>query len=174
MNIGTDGLIACHVTLTVILLAIGLVSQWPWHWKAYTIILATLSYFIVYHAYTACFGWPVAYALPAKFRLLAVTIVEPDLNLRRNGDIFFWALDIDAGVASQPRAYQLPYSLSTYDAFAKARGKLRENIPQIGEIIGDHLTIGKATDTSQSGQLSSMIKFRDAPPGEGVPTKEAP
>lgn len=174
MNIGADSLIVSHVAVTILLLAAGLTSRWPWQGKALIIAVATLSYFIVYHAYTACFGWPVTYALPNSFRLLAVTMVESDPTLQRDGDIFFWAMDTDAGAQSAPRAYRLPYSVTTHDAFDKARGRLRENIPQIGEIIGDQFTVGRAKDTSQTGQLSAMIKFRDAPPGEGVPMKDTP
>ena len=110
--------------------------------------------------------------VPRRFNLLAVYIQEPDKRTGEAGHVFFWASDLDPDADQRPRAYKLPFSPGYKSVFQEGQGKLRQNIPQIGEAEPEDVLHGVPSDRQQLGQKSVKIKFRDAPPA-GPPSKEA-
>lgn len=166
------GIVAAYVSVALVLLLLGLFSRWRWPVKL-GLIAATLGAWVaVYFAMPALLGWPTDDNVPRRFNLLGVYIQEPDPVTHKPGGVFFWATDLDAESEARPRAYRLPFSASYKSVFEEAQGKLRQKIPQVGEVEPDDEVHAVPQDRLQIGLKSVKIKLRDAPP-VGPPSKDA-
>ena len=174
MSLGVDGLLVAYVIVALLLLWLNLYSRWPWQIKAGSIVTMTVAYFVLYNSLPLLQGWPTEEGIPKKFRLLAVHIHEPNAVTGHAGGIFFWGIDMQPGTDSRPRAYHLPVTPQFKAIFQSAKGKLRENIPQVGEIEDEEAPFGAPKTRLETGQKSLKIKIKDAPVREGVPIKDAP
>jgi membrane-bound metal-dependent hydrolase YbcI (DUF457 family) len=172
LSFGHSTIVACYLVVTLALLLLGLFSSLNWRMKAGLIALVSLAWCAVYFALPSMLGWPTDRDVPRRFNLVAVYIQEPDLASGHAGGVFFWASDLDPDADQRPRAYKLPFSPSYKSVFEESQGKLRQNIPQVGETEEDDELHGVPADRLQLGQRSVKIKFRDAPPS-GPPSKDA-
>jgi hypothetical protein len=173
MTLGAGWVVISYVVLTLCLLLLHVYTRWPWRLKASAIVAASAAYLLVYFATPQLLGWPANGPLPARFRLLGVMIDEPDADRGNVGAIYFWGSELDPEHTQEPRAYHLPYTQTLQAQFEEAHGKLRKNIPQLGEVQDETALPGVAPDRSQLGQISQKIKLKDAP-AEGAPVKDAP
>ncbi len=173
MSADLGELVAVQVLVTLVLVLLHLRTTWRWEAKAASIVLASLGYLLAYYSAPNLLGWPTSGQVPAKFKLLGVMIEEPDPERNSKGAIYFWGADLAPASPKAPRAYQLPYTQSLKAQFSEAHGKMRRNIPQIGEVDDPDAPVGVAIDRSQLGQSSLKIKIKDAP-AEGAPVKDAP
>lgn len=172
LSFGYAAIVAAYVVVATALLLLGLFSTWQWRLKAGLVLLVAAACCALYFSLPAMLGWPTDRAVPKRFNLLAVYIQEPDKRTGDAGSVFFWASDLDPDADQRPRAYELPFSLRLKTTFQEGQGKLRKNIPQVGETEPDDEVHGVPTDGKQLGQKSVKIKFRDAPPA-GPPSKDA-
>jgi len=172
LSFGHAAIVAAFVLVGLALLLLSLFSRWHWRVKAGLIVLTSAAYCACYFAIPALLGWPTDREVPRRFNLLAVYIQEPDKRTGEAGHVFFWASDLDPDADQRPRAYKLPFSPGSKSVFQEGQGKLRQNIPQIGEAEPEDVLHGVPSDRQQLGQKSVKIKFRDAPPA-GPPSKEA-
>lgn len=172
LTFGHAAIVAAYVVVALALLLLSLFSRWHWRVKAGLVAITTAAWCACYFALPALLGWPTDRAVPQRFNLIGVFIQEPDKRTGEPGNVFFWASDLDPDADQRPRAYRLPYSLSTKAVFQEGQGKLRQNIPQVGEVDEEDKKLGVPQDRGQLGQKSVKIKFRDAPPA-GPPSKEA-
>jgi hypothetical protein len=127
--------LACAFLYLAALLA-GVMPGPAWSWRAKLagvaatalLVLATLA------SIPGLLGWPSAAALPPRFRLLAVQVLQPDKQTRHEGAVFLWAVDAkDLTRAAEPRAYRLPYSEALHESAATAAAKLGKGVAQLGE-----------------------------------------
>lgn len=172
LTFGHAAIVAAYVVVALALLLLSLFSRWPWQVKSVLIVATTAACCACYFALPALLGWPTERAVPKRFNLIGVFIQEPDRRTHEPGAVFFWAADLDPDHDQRPRAHRLPFSLKTHALFQEGQGKLRQNIPQIGEVEEDDEVLGVPQDRGQLGQKSVKIKFKDAPPA-GPPSKEA-
>ena len=108
---------AAYVVMCVLLLTLGLSSRFAWWVKAKGLL-----------------GWPRAGQLPARFQLLWVRVVEPDLKSSNPGAIYLWIDEVDENNVPDgvPRSYRLPYSRPLADRTTKARDEIMSGKPQQG------------------------------------------
>ncbi|MSR13500.1 MAG: hypothetical protein EXR86_02850 [Gammaproteobacteria bacterium] len=173
MNFGHGAIVSAFVVTTLILLGLGLYSKWSPRTKTGAIVLVTLAYLLVYFALPRILGWPTDRQVPRRFNLIAVYIQDPDEQTGEAGSVFFWAGDLAPGADPRPRAYRMPFKALFKSVFQEAQGKLRQNIPQEGEIELDDEPKGAPLDWTRMGQKSVKLKFKDAmvnlPPAKGTP-----
>src|SRR2546423_13638139 len=103
---------AAYVTMGVLLLLIVLTARLRWRLKAIVIIVTSLFFIEVFFATRGLLGWPAMAQLPARFQLLWVRVVEPDLKASGKGAVYLWVEEIDTNNVplGLPRSYTLPYS----------------------------------------------------------------
>lgn len=132
----TSTLLAISAAYVVVclLLTLGLSSRFAWWVKATVIVVTSLFFVEVFFATKGLLGWPRAGQLPARFQLLWVRVVEPDLKNANPGAIYLWIEEVDENNVPDgvPRSYRLPYSRPLADRTAKARDEIMNGKPQQG------------------------------------------
>jgi hypothetical protein len=125
---------AAYVVLGVLLLALGLGSRFAWWVKAAAIVITSVFFVEMFFASKGLLGWPRNGQLPARFQLLWVRVVEPDLKGSNPGAIYLWIEEVDDNNVPDgvPRSYRLPYSRPLADRSAKARDEIMRGKPQQG------------------------------------------
>ena len=134
MIFGHGAMVSSFVVVALILLGLGLYSRWSVPAKIVGVVLVTLAYYSVYFALPRLLGWPSDNQVPRRFNLLAVFLQEPDKTTGEAGSVFFWANDLAPNADPRPRAYQMPFKATFKSVLQEAQGKLRQNIPQQGEL----------------------------------------
>jgi len=86
---------AAYVVLGVLLLTMGLSSRFAWWVKAAAIIITSVFFVEAFFAIKGLLGWPRGGPLPARFQLLWVRVVEPDLKASNPGAIYLWLEAVD-------------------------------------------------------------------------------
>ena len=125
---------AAYVVLGVLLLTLGLSSRLAWWVKAAAIVVTSAFFLEMFFATKDLLGWPRTGQLPARFQLLWVRLVEPDLKNSNSGAIYLWIEEVDENNVPDgvPRSYRLPYSRPLADRAAKARDEIMSGKPQQG------------------------------------------
>src|SRR5262245_10140994 len=125
---------AAYVVLGVLLLTLGLFSRFAWWVKAGAIVITSVFFVEMFFATKDLRGWPRSAQLPARFQLLWVRVVEPDLKSANPGAIFLWIEEVDENNVPDgvPKSYRLAYSRPLADRAAKAREEIMNGKPQQG------------------------------------------
>jgi hypothetical protein len=125
---------AAYVVLGVLLLALGLSSRLAWWVKAAAIVVTSVFFVEAFFAIKGLLGWPRTGQLPARFQLLWVRVVEPDLKSSNAGAIYLWIEAVDENNVPDgvPRSYRLAYSRPLADRAVKARDEIMSGKPQQG------------------------------------------
>jgi len=110
----------------------------------------------VFFATKDLLGWPRTGALPSRFQLLWVRVVEPDLKSANAGAIYLWIEEVDDNNVPDgvPHSYRLPYSRPLADRAAKARDEIMSGKPQQGlaeDLPGSDKEREAKSDQQQSG-----------------------
>ena len=147
---------AAYVVLGVLLLTLGLSSRFAWWVKAAAIVVTSVFFVEVFFATKDLLGWPRTGQLPARFQLLWVRLVEPDLKNSNPGAIYLWIEEVDDNNVPDgvPRSYRLPYSRPLADRAAKARDEIMSGKPQQGlaeDLTGDRKPGGRESDRPEIG-----------------------
>ncbi len=144
---------AAYVVIGVLLLTLGLSSRFAWWVKAAAIVVTAVFFVEVFFATKGLLGWPRTEALPARFQLLWVRVVEPDLKSSNSGAIYLWIEEVDENNVPDgvPRSYRLPYSRPLADRSAKARDEIMSGKPQQG--LAEDLA---GTETQQDTKLDQQ------------------
>lgn len=162
--LGTTGLITAYVLIGILLLSINLYSNWSWKIKAGTIIITTMFFLITYFSYPDLLGWPTTENPPARFRLVATHVQQPNKVTGESGAIFLWLTQIDDLASTRPpRAYRLEYSSELHELVINANSKLNKGIPQLGEFEDRENVIDELKEAPRSGQKTAEIEFYDLP-----------
>lgn len=173
MIFGHGAIVSAFVLVATVLLGLSLYSRWSLRVKVAGIAVVTAAWLAVYLALPHLLGWPTDSQVPRRFYLYAVYLQDPDPSTGEAGSVFFWARDLAPGADPRPRAFRMPFKASYKSVFEEAQGKLRQNIPQEGEIEIADEPEGVPLDWTRIGQKSVKLKFKDAPinlpPTKGTP-----
>jgi len=125
---GVVGLVAAYLLVAVLLLSLNLCAAWRWPVKAGAIGAAAACFVVTFVSIQAMLGWPTEAAPPARFRLHAALVEEPDGGKGDPGAIFLWLSPRteDGAASAPPRAYALPYDRALHEAIAEAQTSLDE------------------------------------------------
>jgi hypothetical protein len=125
---------AAYVVLGVLLLTMGLSSRFAWWVKAAAIVITSVFFVEAFFAVRGLLGWPRSGPLPARFQLLWVRVVEPDLKASNPGAIYLWLEAVDENNIPDgvPRSFRLAYSRPLADRAIKARDEIISGKPQQG------------------------------------------
>ena len=153
---------AAYVVLGVLLLTLGLSSRLAWWVKAAAIVVTSVFFVEVFFATKDLLGWPRTGQLPARFQLLWVRLVEPDLKNSNPGAIYLWIEEVDENNVPDgvPRSYRLPYSRPLADRAAKARDEIMSGKPQQG--LAEDLT---GTENQEDAKLVDQRSGSRTDPG---------
>lgn len=159
MTAGAIGLVAAYALLGVLLLSLNLKSGWRWPVKAAAIGITTVFFVVAFVAIEGMLGWPTEAAPPARFRLHAALVHEPDRRAEHAGAIYLWLSprNRDGEVTGPPRAYALPYSRELHEATARAQNRMQDGRPVDGKA---------AAEPSQAGRYGSRgirVELFEAP-----------
>lgn len=168
LNIGQ--LVTAHVVLATVLAGLNLYSSLSWRRKALLVLLAAVSYFIVYYSYAPLLGWPSNAALPTRFNLVAAYGQEPDEQTGRRGSIFFWVTD-KGSMEITPRAYVVDFEPQLHARVIQAMQRKHKSIPQGGTVEPDLAHMGVAKEQRKGYKTQKFkINFADERP-EAAPSK---
>jgi hypothetical protein len=149
---------AAYVVLGVLLLTLGLGSRYAWPVKAAAIVVTSVFFVEAFFATKSLLGWPRTGALPARFQLLWVRVVEPDVKSSNPGAIYLWIEAVDENNVPDgvPRSYRLPYSRPLADRSAKARDEIMTGKPQQGS--AEDIASGESKDDPKSEQQGAKAE----------------
>ena len=123
-----------YVAIAVLLLNLGLRSDWRWQVKLVAVIVTSAFYLGTWYGLHYLQGWPVSEELPAEFRLVAKYIEQPDKQKGSEGSIYLWVIDLTQENDQQPRAYRLPYVEQLHadveEAAASKKKKIGKRVAQ--------------------------------------------
>ena len=121
-------LILSYVAVTALLLVFYLYSNFSNKLKTIVILIMSTFYLTTWIGYKDLMGWPSIEEIPDEFRLLWVTIDEPDKFNKKEGNIYFWLKYIDeAGMPyGKPKAYTLLWSNENHKLAQEALLKLQD------------------------------------------------
>jgi hypothetical protein len=154
------GLSASYLALAVLLLSLNLRSAWRWPVKAGAIVVTIGCLIAGFLALEAMLGRPTEAAPPARFRLHAALVEEPDRANPSAGAIYLWLSPHDAAgrPSGPPRAHALPYSRALHEQAARAQGRLQDGRPVDG-------TAARQSDGYRLGTRAFQVELFAAPPG---------
>jgi hypothetical protein len=179
-------LVITYVLVVAGLLTMSLRARWPIAAKIVAVVLVSSCYGLTYVGLRALEGWPADTPLPEEFRLVWVTVEEPDKETGEDGIIFFWVKHLDeyGDPTGEPRAYRVAWS----DALAEQAEQALEQVED-GETLNGFITRQvmapeedevDVTSQKSTGQQSLgdeamyVIEFRDVPkptlPEKSTPT----
>ena len=117
-----------YVAVAALLLNLNLATRPSPTAKALVIMLVSLLYFGAWHGYRGLVGWPSADPLPDAFRVLWISIEDPDKVGGEPGSIYYWVRELDtAGLAAgPPRAFAVPWGEEDAEAAQAALDAMEE------------------------------------------------
>ena len=126
-----------YVAVAALLLSLNLATRYSAAVKAAAIVVVSLLYVAAWQGTRGLMGWPSPDPLPEEFRVLWITIEEPDKGQGLPGSIYYWARALDeAGLPEgAPRAYTVPWSEEEAESAQAARDRMEE-----GELLDGRRT----------------------------------
>ena len=92
-------LILGYVAISALLLIFLLYSSFSSKLKTLVVFIMASFYVFTWMGYKQILGWPSTQVIPDEFRLVWVSIDEPDKFTKREGEIHFWIrYQDDAGI----------------------------------------------------------------------------
>ncbi|MCS5638123.1 MAG: hypothetical protein NZ990_16505 [Myxococcota bacterium] len=139
-----------YVAVAALLLSLNLATRYRAAVKAAAIVVVSLLYVGAWQGTRGLMGWPTADPMPEEFRVLWITIEEPDKGQGLPGSIYYWARSLDeAGLPDgAPRAYALPWSEEEAESAQSALDRMEE-----GELLDGRRT--RAALSQAEGDASS-------------------
>lgn len=131
--------------------------------KCSAIIVVSAFYVMTWFGYRDSLGWATPATMPESFRVLWITIDDPDKKSREPGAIFFWLRVTDeAGIpVGEPRAYKMPWSIELAEKAQVALEKMDE-----GEQLNGRRSNNILTDQDNSDIPEDGYEGGDTPSGE--------
>ncbi|MGI9229305.1 MAG: hypothetical protein ACR2P9_05545 [Gammaproteobacteria bacterium] len=163
-TLGIIGLVSAYILTVLLLLSINLYGGISWKLKAVSIVAATCFYVVTYLSIPPLLGWPSGGDLPARFRLVAAEVQQPDKQSGQKGAVFLWLKDLrDLSLTAKPRAYELPYSDHLHEQVIRAKSKMEKGLPQLGEFREPDGNAIEVENLNRFAQDSHNIDFYDLP-----------
>jgi hypothetical protein len=175
-----------YVAVAALLLNMNLATRYSAPVKTLAVVLVSLLYFGTWHGVRGLMGWPTAEPMPAEFRVLWISIDEPDKVNALPGSIDYWVRALDsAGLASgSPRAHRLAWSEEEAEAAEEALERMEE-----GEVLDARrtrmpLAVVDESPVFQEEEWGNRISVGEEAPRSmfefmaverpSLPTKQAP
>lgn len=132
-----------YAAVAALLLSLNVATRYAFWIKAGAIVLVTGLYAGTWFSLGGLLGWATAEPMPEEFRVLWISMDEPDKSARTPGDIYFWVRELDeAGLPiGAPRAHKLPWSEASAEAAEAAMEQIEE-----GELLNGRLGRGLVAD----------------------------
>lgn len=164
-TLGITGLITAYILVAVLLLSINLYSNWSWRIKAFSVVITSVFYIIVYVSYPPILGWPTKESTPERFRLIGAHVQQPDKITGDEGAVYLWLSTLDDLTSEQPpRSYELPYSDELHEMVIHAKAKLEKGTAQLGETENlDDPNAKPVEGATRTTQISTKVQFYDMP-----------
>lgn len=152
-----------YVAVAALLLNLNLATRQAGWLKAVAIVLVSGLYIGSWHGYRGLLGWPSHEPMPEIFRVLWISIEDPDKAKALPGSIYYWVRDLDeAGIASgAPRAHSVPWDEATAEEAQRALDLMNQ---------GEMLNGRRSRRLMMPSEVSSSAT--DAPGGETFSTGE--
>jgi hypothetical protein len=146
-------------------LNMNLATRYSARVKALVIVLVSLLYFGAWHGYRGLMGWPTPDPLPEKFRVLWISIDEPDKANGLPGSLDYWVRALDsAGLASgPPRAHRLVWTEAEAEAAQEALDRMDE-----GEVLDARRSRAPLARVNEAPVLEEEEWGNRISPGEDV------
>ena len=163
MNTVSIGLVLAYSVTTALLLALCLSDRLSRALKIFAVISVTSLYFVTWQGYQDSLGWPTKQAMPDNFRVLWITIEEPDKAQKEPGSIAMWVRSLDeAGLAyGVPRAHSIPWSEEAAEAAQEALENLEE-----GELLNGRMSRDLSPQTDQKKGEAQDYAAGESPQSE--------
>ncbi|MDB5503968.1 MAG: hypothetical protein JWR89_3870 [Tardiphaga sp.] len=164
------GLSLGYALLGLLLLLAVVRTRLPWPLKAVAIVVTSAFYVLVFFRSQGLLGWSAYEPLPARFQLLWVRSVEPNVALGERGVVHLWVeeLDDDNLPSGVPRAYRRPYSTALARKVEKARTEIAAGHPQGGRAAQFGSGEGEAAPGGPPGALFASGEAGGDPSGGGL------
>lgn len=138
MGLSTSLLLLASYVLIAVLLLLALVAtglRWPV--KLALVLLTAVFYFVTWEQNLALRGWPTPASMPDEFRVLWITVQEPDKERGEPGSIFYWIRPLDEAdrPTDPPRAHAVPWSVRSAKSAREALRRMNE-----GELLNGRMT----------------------------------
>ena len=142
-----------YVVVAGMLLTASLPSKFSFFFKITGVLVVTGLYFATYLGHRSLAGWPIDEELPKNFRLVWVSIEEPEKKDGVDGEIFFWIRELDDNdnVVSKPRAYIMPFDIALAERVQEAQEKIQE-----GETVNGYVKESEV-EADENSEDSSQI-----------------
>jgi hypothetical protein len=121
-----------YAVVAALLLNFNLATPYAKSLKLSAIVLVSVLYGISWWGFHQIQGWPASAPLPNDFRVLWISVQEPDKQTKSPGHIFYWVRELDeAGLAvGEPRAHSVSWDQDRAEQAQAALEKMEE-----GELI---------------------------------------
>ena len=165
-----------YAAVAALLLSLNLATRYAVWVKVLAILLVTGLYGATWAAWNGMLGWATPAALPMEFRVLWITMDEPDKRTHEPGAIFFWIRELDeAGLPiGAPRAHRIPWSEDAAETAQAAlneleegellNGRLGRNLVGEGETPNDQADYAGDSSVTGAGGERPQFEFLRVPP----------
>lgn len=174
-----------YAAVAGLLLSLNLATRYAFWIKAGTIVLVTGLYGASWAGLNGLMGWATPAALPEEFRVLWITMDEPDKATTAPGYIFFWVRELDeAGLPiGAPRAHRVRWTEESAEAAQEAleqleegellNGRLGRNLVDDSERAEEGAEYAGETSVTGAGGERPNFEFVRVPP-PALPPKSVP
>ncbi|MEE3328350.1 MAG: hypothetical protein VX252_13515 [Myxococcota bacterium] len=155
-----------YVAVAALLLSLNLATRYSGWIKALAIVLVSMLYVGTWLGYRGLLGWPSPEPMAADFRVLWISIEDPDKTSSRPGHIYYWvrALDEVGEVVGPPRAHAVPWEEATAEEAQRALDEMEE-----GRVLNGRRTRGMLSASETSVMAAEDQTGSRAVPGEDDP-----
>lgn len=131
--------------------------------KVALITFVSVFYGLTWIGHQSTLGWPTSEPMPDQFRVMWITIDEPDKATGKPGGIFFWVRMLDeAGIPiGIPRAHFVPYSDQAAEEAQAALGKMEK-----GDVMNGTLSRNSVQERGEAPERESDYQGSDRMSGD--------
>lgn len=135
-----------YAAVAGLLLSLNLATRYAWWIKVASIVVVTGLYVGSWTGLHGLMGWATAAPLPEEFRVLWITMEEPDKATNEPGVIYFWVRELDeAGLpVGAPRAHRVAWSEEAAETAQEALDRMDE-----GELLNGRMGRNVVTDAER-------------------------
>jgi len=145
-------LVIAYVAVAVLLLCFCLYSKFTNSIKTLVVSIMFIFYLLSWQGTKQILGWPTTQIMPEEFRVLWISIDEPDKEGQQPGNIFFWVRKLDevGFPINKPRAYSIKWTEENAEKATEALKKIEEGEILNGTLSRNILSGPKEIDEGQS------------------------
>ncbi len=175
--------LASYILLAVLLLSVSVTSLWRWWVKLATVGMVGALFAVTFFAVSGLLGWPNPYgSLPARFKLVWSSVVEPDRLTTASGAVYLWVEEMDGNnvPSKRPRSFQVAYTEDLASEVRAAQERRAQGEQIMGELhldiledaFGDTQLVDPSAEPVEEEEAPRVtITFQELPPEI---TSEAP